>query len=242
MLDRLARVRLWFAVLLLSIGGVSELSRQLAAWSEPHSRFDPAWLFYFAGALGLGVRLFFARYLAICFACAIAGVTFFYGPEPLAAFAFPLPFIALLSGRRMRAIFEESPGRFNRWAAGVDRRIALLRALFVAQSIVMGLLWASRDQLWSGAQALTVAAGVSIVGLVLQQTWGALVVAPVLVAETWLGVVSASVRAHRGDPPEWVFTTVLLAMAGISWLVLGPLLAGFVRRVRAEPELRASAR
>lgn len=242
MLDRLARVRLWFAVLLLTIGGVTELSRQLSCWSDPGFRFDPAWLFYFAGAVGLGTRLFFARYLAICFASALAGVTFFFGPEPLAALAFPLPFIALLSGRRMRALFEDSPSRFNRWAAGVDRRVALLRVLFVSQSIVMGLLWASRDQLWSGAQGLATLAGVSLVGLVLQQTWGALAVAPVLVAEAWLGVVSASVRAHRGDPPEWLFTTVFLAMVAVSWLVVAPLLVGFARRVREVSTVTASAR
>lgn len=217
---------------LLGLGAVGEVSRQLQSWGTPTYRFDPAWLFYFAGATGLALRVFWARYLAICFCAAIMAITFFYGPTPAAAFAFGAPFIALLSGRTMRALFEERPGWLNRWANRLDARVARLRILFVAQSVVIALLWAANEQLSPFAVPLSIAASVSLVGLVLLQAWGALAVAPVLAAQIWVTAQGVGLHPHRGSPPGWVFSLVLFAACAATLVVIAPLLAACARSLR----------
>ena len=235
----LARVRQWTAVVVLGLGAVAELSRQLQSWSTPSYHFDPAWMFYFAGATGLALRVFWARYLAICFCSAIMAVTFFYGPTPASAFAFGVPFIALLAGRTMRALFEENPGWLNRWANRLDARVARLRVLFVAQSVAVGLLWAAGDRLSPLAMPLSVAAGVSLVGLVLLQVWGALAIAPLIAAQIYVATQSIGLHPHRGEPPGWAFTAVLFAACALSLVVIAPLLRASFLALRSA--VRASS-
>ncbi|MFO0617621.1 MAG: hypothetical protein U0414_33815 [Polyangiaceae bacterium] len=235
MIDVLARVRLWLAVLILSIGGVSEFARQTGAFGEKVAPLDPAWIFYLTGAVGLGLRVFWARYLAICFVVAISAITVFWGVEPLVAFAVA-PFALLLAGRRMRALYEDHPGWMNRWAAKLDARIARLRVLFVAQAVAMGLIWAAHEGLSPIAWPLAISAGLALVGLVLQHTWAVVAIAPIIVLEASLAIAKAGVLVHRGAPPAWSFTAVLLTACAASAIVVAPLVAEFARRVaRDEP-------
>lgn len=227
-----ARIRLWIGVAVLGLGAVGELSRQLQSWGTRDHRFDPAWMFYFAGAAGLALRVFWARYLAICFCAAIMAITFFYGPFPFVAFAFGAPFIALLSGRTMRALFEDHPGWLNRWANRLDARVARLRILFVAQSVAIALLWAAGDRLSPLATPISIAAGASLAGLVLLRTWGALAVAPVLAGQLWLATESVGLHPHRGSPPGWAFSLALFAACAATLVVIAPLLVACVRALR----------
>src|SRR5262249_26559805 len=144
----LARVRQWLAAAILLVCAVHAIWWQVEVYRyfRSYYAFDPAPIFYLAGAVGLALRVFWARYLAICFAVAIVTIQL-WGPDPLPTLACGAMLVAILSGRTMRDLFEGRHGRLNRWAADVDRRVARLRILFIAQSVALALLFAARFQL-----------------------------------------------------------------------------------------------
>ena len=224
-------LRLGLAMAILAVGAVRVVVA--AARAYPHNELDPAPLFYLAGILGLGLRLFWARYLVICFVASITAIGVVWGSQPGATAAVGLLLIASLSGRTMRALFEERAARMNRWAGQLDRRVGRLRLLFVAQSLGMGLLWAIGSRLSPSAVPLVVAAGVVLVGLVFQRTWAALAVAPVILLEGALAVKSFSATIPYSDLPSWVFGSILLLAVGVSLVVIAPLLWAIGQKLRS---------
>jgi hypothetical protein len=230
---RFARVRLGLAVVVMLAGAFDvtrtqlEIHRSFPAFYS----FDPAPIFYLAGAVGLALRWFWARYLAICFAVAIIAVNVFWGPTAK-VLAIGLPFLALLAGPTMRALFEGRAGRLNRWAAELDRRVARLRLLFVAQSVVLALLFAAAGWLPRGALPLVAAAGLTLGGLVFQRTWAALAMAPIVVLEGALAVRSIGVELPSLALPAWSFPLTLLVACGVSLAVIAPMLRAFGRKLR----------
>lgn len=221
----MAYARLWLVAVILVINGVLLARWQIDVYLHyPYAyRFDPGPIFYLAGAVGLVLRLFWARYLAICFAAAITAVHFFCGPEPLITLAGGGVGIALLSGSTMRGLFEEKAARLNRWAAARDRRIDRLRLLFIAQSVVIGLLFAVRDGL-RGATVLVLVAGLTLGGLVLQRIWALLAIAPIILLEGWLAARTLVVDVPYLRMPVWSLAAVLLVACGVSLVVIAPLL------------------
>lgn len=230
-----AHVRRWLAVALMALGAVDMVRWQVHHYQyHGHCSFDPAPIFYLAGAMGLALRVFWARYLSICFAVAMLSLRFFWGPDTVGWFAVGLPFIALLSGRSMWELFEGRAGRLNHWAADLDRRVARLRVLFVAQSIVLALLYAMGQRLSPGVVPLVVAAGLAIVGLVFQRTWAVLAIAPVIGLELCLAVRSIGAPIPVDDHLAWCFTAVLLVACAASLAVVSPLLWSFWRKLRGQ--------
>ena len=230
----LARIRQWLAVAVLLFGAWDVGSAQLRMYASRWDalRADPAPLFYLAGGVGLALGMFWARYLAICFATAILAIDVFSARSSVSWLAAGLGFIALLSGRTMEGLFEGRTGRLNRWAAGVDHRVARLRLLFVAQSVVIGLIWAAASRLSPGARPLAVAATLTLGGLVLQRTWAALLLAPIIGLEACLAAQTVGVRIHFGAPPPWTFTATLFVACAVSLAVISPMLAAFARKLR----------
>lgn len=220
-------LRLGLAMTMLAVGAARVVLAAVDAY--PHTDFDPAPLFYAAGILGLGLRLFWARYLVICFVASITAIRVVCGSEPGAPLVVGLVLIASLSGRTMRALFEERAARMNRWAGQLDRRVGRLRVLFVAQSVVMGLLWAIGSRLSPGAIPLVVVAGAVLVGLVFQRTWAALAAAPVILIEGALAVQGFGASASRSDLQAWV----LLLAVGVSFIVIAPLLWAIGQKLRS---------
>jgi hypothetical protein len=232
-LHRLARVRQWVAVAFLAAGVVSVADAQIHLLRDApaYHQHDPALFLYAAGALGLALRAFWARYLAICVAAAITTIQVVSGWRVSSSSLLMLAFILLLSGRSMRGLFEGRAGARNRWAADLDRRIARLRVLFVAQSMVLGLVWAAAPDVSPIGRPLTLVAGLALAGLVFQRTWGALLLVPVLAAEIYLA--AAAVRVGWGFAPEGCLPALLVALSGLSAVLLAPLLRAFAERVRA---------
>jgi hypothetical protein len=229
-------VRQWLAALLAAAGAFFDIKSQI--WliqnsTEPYE-LDPSPLFYVAAAIGLALRAFWARYLAICFAAAIITVKLFWFSDPIAPIAVRLAFILLLSGASMRSLFEESAGGQSRWARNADERIGRLRLLFVAQAVALALIWAPGDHLSPIARPLAIAAGLVLAGLVLQQTWAALLVVPVVGLELYLASRSFGVRVHWGLPPAWSYPATLVATSILSLVVVSPFLRGFVRKLIGE--------
>jgi hypothetical protein len=228
-----ATIRQWLAVAALAAEGARQVAWHVDVYRSPYPyHFDPAPIFYLAGAVALALRVFWARYLAICFMSAIIAISFFWWPYPLPTIAGGLALIALLSGRTMRARFEGRAGRRNHWAAELDRRVARLRMLFVAQSIVMGLLFAPRLWLSPGVLPLVLAAGLALAGLVFQRTWAVLAIAPVIALEACLAARTIGVPMHVWNPPQWTLTAVLFIGCGVSLAVIFPMLQAFAQKVR----------
>jgi hypothetical protein len=233
----LARVRQWIAVALLTYGAVVMSAREIKSLiAQPLASydFDPAALFYLAGAIGFAVRAFWARYLAICFAIALLTLDVFWRDPASVWSAFGVGAILLVSGRSMRALFEQRDSRLNRWATVVDARIHRLRGLFIAQAIALAMLWAAGSTLSTIARPLTLVAGLAIGGLVFQRAWGALLLAPVLAGEAYLAVLAFGQKVHLGDPPAWAFPAVLLAVVIVSLAVLAPFLRGVAGKLATE--------
>lgn len=234
----LARVRQWLAVALLAFGAVKTGAAQVELLSTANLAyaFDPAPLFYAAGALGLALRAFWARYLAICFAAAITAIRFLWyqgsDASRYGGLLAGLAFMAILSGPTMRRLFDERAGKMNRWAEALDGRVKRLRILFVAQAVVLGLIFAGRFALPAFALPVVVVGGLALAGLVLLQTWGALLMAPAIGLEAYLALQSADIVRPAEAPAAWIHTAVLLVACGVSLVVLAPLLRAFAVRMR----------
>jgi hypothetical protein len=234
----LARVRQWAVVAFLGWGAIEEGRAnididKLFAHPEGLFDYDPAMFLYLVGAIGLAVRAFWARYLAICFLVALLTVDVFWR-HPLSTYsAFRVGFILLLSGHSMRVLFEQRESGLNRWATAGDARIHRLRGLFIAQSIALAMIWAPAS-LSPIAHPLTLVAGLALAGLVFLRTWGALLLAPILAAEAYLATLTFTHKVHWGDPPAWAFPATLLAAVFVSLLVLAPFLRGMVRNLATE--------
>ncbi|HEY4118175.1 MAG TPA: hypothetical protein VGM56_09975 [Byssovorax sp.] len=241
--ERAAIARQALAALLLAAGCVTSTYRVVAAMRDGASfvdAFDPAPLFYVAGAVGLALGLFWARYLAICFAIAIGAVNFFWSPKGYLVAPAGTLFVALLAGERMRARFEGKGGRGNRWSAALDARVGRLRSLFVAQALAIGMIFAARGHLPEAASLVVVGvAGVALAGLVFHRTWAALLCAPAVAAEAWLAVASAHAELHLEKPPAWTFPAALGAACLASACVIAPLWIAIAAKVaRHEPDAR----
>ena len=239
--DRLAIVRQVLATLVLAVGAVTSTIRVAPSYLDGRpfwTALDPAPLFYLAGAIGLALGLFWARYLAICFAISICTVNFFWMQHGYVVSAAGALFVALLAGERMRARFEGNGGRWNRWVHDVDARIGRLRLLFVAQSLAIGQLFAARGYLPDVPSLVVVGhACVARAGLVFHRTWAALLIAPVLVAEAWLAYLSASADLNLVNPPAWSFPAALGVACVASAAVVAPLwIAIGSKLARHEPD------
>jgi hypothetical protein len=234
----LAHVRRWIVVTFLVIGAVVTAQRQVVALLDPAASWelDPAWALYLAGAVGFAVRAFWARYLAICFMVALLTLDVFWRSVDASSVTL-LAFILLISGPSMRRLFEDRPDGGGRWGRGGDRRIGLLRVLFVAQAVALALLWGAGARHLPLVRPLALAAGLPLAGLAFQRTWAALLAVPLLAAEAWLALWAFGVdKVHWGTPPAWAFPVTLLATVAASAVVLGPFVRGFVRALgRGEP-------
>lgn len=235
-LMRLAHVRQWLAVALLTLGVLSVARSQVLFLRDlPLSHFDPdpAVLLYLAGAVGLAVRAFWARYLAICVALAILTIQVFWSAAWSVTVVTGLAFILLLSGPSMRSHFEDRPGQLHGWTAGLDQRIGRLRILFVAQSMALAMLWVPGAALSPIGRPVTLLAGLALAGLVFQRTWGALLMPVILVAEVLLALLFGGLSLPWRAPPAWCFTLTLLAAAGTSAVVIAPFVRAFGQRLAA---------
>ncbi|APR80813.1 Hypothetical protein A7982_06160 [Minicystis rosea] len=192
---------------------------------------DPAPIFYTVGAVGLALRLFWARYLAICFAAAVLSVRVLCDGISEANL-FALGIVVLLSGRSMQSLFEARAARLNHWATELDRRVTRLRMLFVAQAVAIGLIFGWGRWLSPGAVPLVGAAGLTIFGLVFQRTWGVLAIVPVIGLEACLAVRSTQVRLPLIAFPSWCFTAVLSVACAVSLAVIAPLLWALGQKLR----------
>jgi hypothetical protein len=231
-----ARVRQALAVLGLAVGAVMLGHRELTMLStNPHGYvFDPAALFYAVGAVGLALGWFWSRYLVLCLVAAISVIQFaFFASWP--SLAGRLAFMALLVGPTMRRLFDEREGRLNHWTAVLDGRVARLRVLFVAQAIAIGLVFAARDVLPAVAVPAVIIGGLALAGLVFQQTWAALVITLVIALEGSVALSMRGLAVRYGADAAMRISAFTLAACAVSLIVLAPLLAAFVRKLRAAP-------
>jgi hypothetical protein len=168
----------------------------------PMARLDPATaLLYTLSLAGLGLRLFWGRFLTICFCGILAAITVLrlahlgIGGMPLGFWlqlaGFPLV-VALLAGHRMQAFFEGRPSRFNRWA-GAAPRLYRLRWLIFAQAVTLELVYGGDLVSPALRLPLLVLGAAALGGLAFQKTWGLLLAVALCLAEA--GLV-ASLTAH----------------------------------------------
>jgi len=218
---------------MLAVGGVTALRFQarLLAWPPRMYQLDPAPLFYFAGAVGLALRTFWARYLAICFASAIMAIAFLWSPDRFGVFATGFAMIALLSGKTMRAMFDERALRSTHWVADLDVRVHLLRYLFVWQAVALALLFAGRTKLSLVAGPTIVIAGLALAGLVFQRTWAVLLMTPALLLDVYLAATNIRSLNDLGAQLPWGFPYLLFLSCWVSFVVLAPLLKAFIQRL-----------
>jgi hypothetical protein len=230
----MAWVRLVLAIALLILGATPLLSSQ--AWMIASPRFrpdqlDPAILFYGVGAVALGLRVFWARYLVICFATALLSMACLWRPSPIGLLT-NVALVALLSGPSMRALFEERTPDPRRWAATLDPRVQGLRVLFIVQSVALAILFGARPQLSSAAGPTVVLAGVAIAGLVFQRTWAVLCMTAALGLEAYVGVTAMGGRVQVAADVPWAIPALLLMACGGSLIVLAPFQRAIWRQLR----------
>ena len=188
---------------------------------------DPAHLFYPLAVAGLGLRLFWGRYLAICFSLNLLLLAFFRDVafcHQLLALGAVVP---LLAGRSMERLFEgQRRSRFNRWA-GADPRVRRLRWLVLLQSLALTLVCCTAlgRAVFPPAPrlALIVLLGAGLVGMALQKTWSlfllaiaALVELPLLAATTGELLDVAAATSCVG----W------LALVAAGWLIVAAATVG----------------
>jgi len=201
---------------------------------------DPATpVFILLSMVGVGLRLFWGRYLAICFSAVLLLVhaprLFWFFQDELAASEWLIPLgrvavILLLSGSSMAAFFEQRPSsRHNRWA-GADPRVVRLRYLVLAQALFLGFFYAARPMVDEMMVAILFVGGMGLLGLTFLKTWSLLALAGAMVLEAWV-VLDLSLRAI--DPQAYFrdITTILAAVLGLLLLVSAVLAAPFFKRM-----------
>ncbi len=135
---RLAWLRL---VLALAAVGIAFALYLYSARACPRSLLrDPATLLYPLMLVGLALRLFWARYLVLCFCTGIFGMSLAAGQLHALSLLGLASLAALLAGPGMRALFEGRPTRLNLWAAPA-RTTGRLKLAMLGQSLALGVLW-----------------------------------------------------------------------------------------------------
>jgi hypothetical protein len=236
----LARVRQVIAFLLVAVaaGHFFIYYFSTAVAGDHRQWLNPAVIFYPLALLGLGLRLFWGRYLAICFAASMFAIHLLLGRIGWPAVAGGAFFILLLSGRSMRQFFDERPGRFNRWA-GVEERVYRLRWLILAQSVALGLFWALHFELGLPAVAVVAVASAGLLGMVLQKVWGMVLLGLATLGEAGLTAalgfelarMPADYLTHRALP----ILAALVLLVATSLVLMAPFWLRFFRQLRQGP-------
>jgi hypothetical protein len=211
-------------------------------------RFDPAATAFYALAVGgVALRLFWARFLTICFCSILAGLTLLRGAiaSDLASAELwlqigPLALaVALLAGRRMQAFFEGRPGCFNRWA-GASPRLYRLRWLILVQAVALELLYGGNIVETGLRVPLLALGGAAILGLMFHKTWGLLLAGALCVVE---GALAASYTCRALQPLSdgafldlravfAIVAAIFAVLAVVSFALLAPYLRPIVARLR----------
>jgi len=219
-----------------SIGGLGGIE---TTWSwVAYFLCDPTNYFFLLSLAGVGLGLFWGRYLAICFMVNLLVLGLARGcpvlaPMPLAMEAVVL----LLAGRRMRELFEgRAAGRFNRWAVA-HPKVYRLRWLVLLQSVMLALLFCTTGFGMSlmTRLAVTCVVGVALLGMVFQKTWSLflLVIASVLelVLVFQLGAELARFAPYI-DRADLAWFLVPLALVVGSLVLALPVAWAALRRLR----------
>jgi len=224
------------------------------AWtwaSGPWTRFDPDhfWFMLFKdpatpaflllALLGVGLRLFWGRYLAICFSTVLfvahspSFYWYFQDGIPARELLMPLGHLAvilLLSGKSMAAFYEQRPSRFNRWA-GADPRITRLRFLILCQALFLGFAYAGKPMGDVHLAAILVLGGFGLLGLVFLKTWSLVALAVTMLLEGWIVLVLAVGIVVEQGKQGWGIVAVAAAVLAFLLLVSVVLAAPFYRRM-----------
>ena len=197
-------------------------------WRDP-----AATLLYPIGVLGLALGMFWARYFVICFCASLAAIRL-GGADWYAAWSYPwlwlqvggpLALAVLLAGKSMRQRFEgRAGGWLNRWSELLESRLDLqLRALIVAQSVALGLVYGWRQVAPSVAATVVVLGVLSMLGLLLLRTAALLPLVAAFVAQ---GLFVAELlqqpyvtNAHRYGLPLMLGVALLASTLAIAPLV-----------------------
>jgi hypothetical protein len=243
-----ARVRQVVAFLVLAVlaGRSLQLTWSAGRWWRlegtwpwvAHFLRDPTNYFFLLSLAGVGLRLFWGRYLAICFMVNLLVLGLVRGhpllePVPLAVAAVVL----LLAGRRMHVHFEgRATGRLNRWAAA-HPTVYRLRWLVLLQSTMLALVFCAAafgPEPWSRFGLGGVIA-VALLGMVFQKTWALLLLLVVAVLELALVVrfgVDLVEFLPCGSWGDLAGFSLLLALAVGSLVLALPMARVALRRLR----------
>jgi hypothetical protein len=210
------------------------------AWDWGTLLGDPATpAFILLSLVGVGLRLFWGRYLTICFSAALLVVhaphLYWFIQEEALARELLMPMgrlavILLLSGRSMAAFFEQRPSRFNRWA-GADPRIVRLRYLILVQALFVGFAYAVRSPGDVMMSAILVLGGLGLLGLTFLKTWSLFALAGAMALEA---IVVGQLVWCAAQPRKFLplgFFAVVAAVFALLLLVSVVLAAPFLRRV-----------
>lgn len=202
---------------------------------------DPSTLLYPVAILGLSLRLFWARFLTICYVVGLAVM------QSAWAFADPrlvtgaLVVVLLLAGEPMRAMFEGRSGRYNRWADRIAH-VEPLKRVFILQSVALAVLFPAAqiaDATVGLLAATLVLASLGVIGLVFQRAWALVALAAAAGLEAWVAATTLGELASTGRFAEcpatpWPELAVGVAATG-SLLVLAPFFGDMIRFLRREP-------
>jgi hypothetical protein len=233
----LARIRQIVAILMLAAaaGEFFIFYFSVAVSGGVRHWLDPAVLFYPLAILGLALRLWWARYLTICFVASMFAIQLLHGHLCWPVLAGGAVFMLLLGGRSMRRLFDERPGRFNRWA-GAQERVYRLRWLILAQSVALGIFWSLHFELGLPFIGVVALAAAGLLGMALQKVWGMVLLGLATLAEGALTVaIGIELSRLPGDHLTRQALPTVAAMAAlvvISLVLAAPFWLRFVRRLR----------
>lgn len=204
----------------------------------PRFWLDPAVVFYPLALIGLSLRFFWARYLTLCFAISMFAIKLAFGGLgnlellPTAAGAL---FVLLLSGESMRQLFDERPGRFNRWV-GVSAQVHRLRWLILAQSVSLGLIWGLHFEFGWIALGVAGLAAAGLLGMVFQKTWGLALLGLATLGElgvtALIGLELSRASPDHASPQALPVLGLLIVLALLSAALMTPFWIRFVARLR----------
>ncbi len=190
-----------------------------------------ALLFYSVALVGVALRFFWARTLTIIFFSELSLVWLVGWPargrlfyEPADAFTLPpvVAVIGLLSGKSMRQLFEDRPGRFNLWSESDSRLERVRWLIFVEVSLVTLFYGFPLVPPWGRGLAV-LAGAASVAGLVGQRRWALLVSLSFSCLASALLATPASLAYEKRLPDELTGVELLTALgfAAISFVLVG---------------------
>jgi hypothetical protein len=218
------RLVLAIAILASSFAAYLHLHR---GWPAALLR-DPSTIFYPLMLAGLALRLFWARYLVLCFCAGILGMQLAAGQlNPLALLGLGA-LVALLSGGSMQALFEGKRSRWNRWAAPA-RTTGRLKLAMLSQAAALGVLWPTLHAHPLHAHPLNaVALGLALAGtlaLIGQRGWSLIPLLAACAVEGALAVRLGLAPERLEGPLDGARTAAILGAAVVvSVAVLLPAL------------------